>query len=142
MNMKKEMVLLFLLVFFLSGTRFIFPGVVVITNPDTGISSLKQKEIREIFTGKKKSWENDGKITLAILKNSKIHKQFLKQFVSKTPSQFRNYWREKVFTGEGSSPRTFETEERLINFVSRTKGAIGYISSPKNKRVKIIKIIE
>ncbi|NIM11452.1 MAG: hypothetical protein GTO45_36925 [Candidatus Aminicenantes bacterium] len=142
MKIKKSAVLLFLFLSLCWGTKFIFPDVLIVTNKETRLTSLKKKDIRDIFTGKKKRWENNGKITLAVLKNSAVHKQFLKQFVSKTPSQFRNYWREKVFTGEGKSPRSFKTEKRLIDFVANTKGAIGYISFPQDKRVKIIRITE
>jgi ABC-type phosphate transport system substrate-binding protein len=140
--MKNSAALIFLFLSLCWGTTFMFPDVLIITNSDIHLTSLKKKDIRDIFTGKKKRWENDGKITLAVLKNSAVHKQFLKEFVSKTPSQFRNYWREKIFTGEGKIPRVFKTEKSLVDFVASTKGAIGYISFPQNKRVKIVKIIE
>jgi ABC-type phosphate transport system substrate-binding protein len=142
MKMKKIAVLIFLFLSLCWGTRFILADVLIIANNETRLTSLKKKDIRDIFTGKRKRWENDGKITLAVLKNSTVHKQFLRQFVSKTPSQFRRYWREKVFTGEGKIPRVFKTEKSLVDFVANTRGAIGYISFPQNKRVKIVKIIE
>jgi ABC-type phosphate transport system substrate-binding protein len=142
MKIKKSAVLVFLFLSLCLGTRFIFPDVLIVTNNETRLTSLKKKEIRDIFTGKKKRWDNNGKITLAVLKKPLVHKQFLRQFVHKTPSQFRNYWRERVFTGEGKIPRSFKTEKGLIDFVANTKGAIGYISFPQNKRVKVVKIIE
>jgi hypothetical protein len=142
MKMKKVVVLIFLFLSLGWDTRFIFSKMRIITHPDTHVASLKKKDIRDIFLGRKKSWEKNEKITLATLKEVKAHEQFLKQFVNKTPFQFRNYWREKVFLGESESPKSFETEERLINFVAGTKGAIGYISSPTTRSVKIIPIIE
>lgn len=142
MKINKRVVLIFLFLSLCWDARFIFSKVLIITNPDTRITSLKKKEIRDIFLGRKKSWEKNGKITLAILKDRKAHEQFLKKFVSKTPFQFRNYWREKVFLGEGESPRSFETEKKLINFVAGTKGAIGYIYSPANRSIKIISVID
>ena len=142
MKIKKGAFLLFLFLSLCWGTSFIFPDVLIVANNETRLTALKKKEIRDIFTGKKKRWENNGKIILAVLKKPAVHKQFLRQFVHKTPSQFRNYWREKVFTGEGTIPRSFKTEKSLIDFVARTKGAIGYISFPQNKRVKIVKIVD
>jgi hypothetical protein len=142
MKIKKGVVLIFLFLSLCWDGRFIFSKMLIITHPDTHVASLKKKDIRDIYLGRKKSWEKNDKITLATLKKGKAHKQVLDRFVHKTPFQFRNYWREKIFLGEGESPRSFETEERLINFVSRTKGAIGYISSPTTRSVKIIPIIE
>ena len=34
-----------------------------------------------------------------------------------------------VFTGKGSLPRLFESEEELVQFVRNTPGAIGFIQS-------------
>jgi hypothetical protein len=141
MKIKTGVLLIFLFLFLGWDGRFIFSKMRIITHPDTHVASLKQKDIRDIFLGRKKSWDKNEKITLATLKKGKAHKQFLDRFVNKTPFQFRNYWREKVFLGEGESPKSFETEEKLINFVAGTKGAIGYISSPPTRSVKIIPII-
>jgi ABC-type phosphate transport system substrate-binding protein len=136
--MKK---IVFLLGVFLAWVGcFAFPDVLIIANPDTPVSSLKKKEIKDIFTGKMTRWNSSGKIIIATLKDSELHREFLRQYVKKTPSQFKNYWRRKVFTGEGRLPKIFKTEAGLIDFVASTKGAVGYISSTTRKPVKIIEI--
>ncbi|HLP48389.1 MAG TPA: hypothetical protein VK469_20785 [Candidatus Kapabacteria bacterium] len=112
----------------------------IITNPGAQVLELKKKDIRDIYTGVKTMWDTGGKVIIAIVEGSKLHKQFLAEYVNKTPIQFRNYWREKVFTGEGENPKTFKTEEGLIDFVANTRGAIGYISAPPENGVTIVKI--
>ncbi len=136
--MKKNL-LLFLLCFSWVVVSA-FPDVLIVTNPGTEVASLKKKDIKDIFTGKKTRWNNGGKIVIAILESPGVHKEFLWEFVRKTPSQFRNYWRRKVFTGEGKLPKSFRSEAELVDFVAGTKGAVGYISSPAKTRVKVIKI--
>ena len=138
MNKK---VVLFLLCF-CWAVSYVFSDVLIIANPDTELSSLKKKDIKDIFTGKRTRWNAGGKIIIAILESSDVHKEFLWEFVRKTPSQFRNYWRRKVFTGEGKFPRSFRSEAELIDFVAGTKGAVGYISSPAKKPVKVIEIYD
>ncbi len=138
--MKKAMCVLF--VFFAWTTGFLYPGILIVTNPGTDISSLKTKDVKDIFTGKRTRWNGSGKIILATLKDPGVHREFLRRFVKKTPSQFRNFWRRKVFTGEGKNPKAFDSEAALIAFVSKTKGAVGYISSPKRKGVKIVTILD
>ncbi len=127
-------------VLFYWATFFVFADVLIITNPETGISSLEKKEVKDIFTGKKTLLEGKKKIVIAVLEDSEVHRKFLRKFIKKTPSQFRNFWRRKVFTGEGKSPKTFKSEAGLIAFVAGTKGAIGYISTPTDKPVKVIAI--
>lgn len=138
----KITVIMFLLLFVLPMGMFSNPpGLKIIINPGTQVSELDKKEIRDIYTGVKKIWDADGKVIIAILEGSELHEQFLKEYVNKTPIQFRNFWREKVFTGEGENPKSFKTEESLIDFVANTRGAIGYISTPPDKAVTIVKTV-
>jgi len=102
-----------------------FPEIIIIAHPDTPVSLLKREEIRDIFTGKKTLWNNTTKITISILTDSDAHRKFVRDFIKKTPAQFKNFWRQKVFTSEGTIPRTFQTEESMIEFVAKTKGAVG-----------------
>lgn len=137
--MRKKFLILCLL--FFGFVQLVFPDMVVIANPATPLSSLKKREVRDIFTGKKTRWKKgSAKIIIAVLEDSDLHRRFLRRYVKKTPSQFRNFWRKKVFTGEGKSPKTFKRETDLIKFVAKTKGAVGYSSSPGGKMVKIITI--
>ena len=137
--MKKTVLLLcaFCVLLF-EGSVLVFPDVLIIANPGIEVSSLKKKDIRDIFTGKRTRWDGSGKIIIATLEDSQVHRDFVRQFVKKTPSQFKNYWRQKVFTGEGMIPRTFRDEESLIDFVAHTRGAVGYISAPTTRPVRVI----
>jgi ABC-type phosphate transport system substrate-binding protein len=46
-----------------------------------------------------------------------------------------------VFTGKGQKPKAFKTDEELIQFVSETSGAIGYVSADVTiKNVKTITV--
>ncbi|HLP46958.1 MAG TPA: hypothetical protein VK186_11005 [Candidatus Deferrimicrobium sp.] len=121
---------------------FTFSEVLIISNLENKISTLKNKDVKDIFTGKKTIWNGNGQIIIATLYDSEVHRKFLEKFVKKTPSQFKNYWRQKVFTGEGMLPKTFKNEESLIEFIAATRGAVGYISAPPDNRVKTLLIID
>lgn len=138
--MKRISMLIWLFLFL--APYVVYPEVLIISNPDIQVSTLNNNEVKEIFTGKKTQWNGDGKIIIATLYDSEVHRKFLEQFVKKTPSQFKNYWRSKVFTGEGMLPKTFQNEESLIEFVASTRGAVGYISAPTERPVKIMLISE
>jgi ABC-type phosphate transport system substrate-binding protein len=103
-------------------------GVVVIGNPGISDSTLSAGNVKNIFLGKKTKWSNGRKIIFVILKKSETHKNFLKQYIGRTTSQFRNYWKKQVFTGKGRTPKVFKTETAMVEFVQNTPGAVGYIS--------------
>jgi ABC-type phosphate transport system substrate-binding protein len=136
--MKKIYIMTWIFLFL--APFFVFSEVFIISNPGIRISTLDNLDVKEIFTGKRTRWDSDAKIIIATLYDSEVHRKFLEQFVKKTPFQFKNYWRSKVFTGEGMLPKTFQNEESLIEFVAATRGAVGYISTPTDKAVKIVRI--
>lgn len=129
------------------GIFFLFPRmgdadeVVIITNKSVPTDMLKKEDIKNIFTGKMTRWEDNQKITFVTLPQSEIHHGFLKEFVKRTPEQYSRHWKKQIFTGKGTKPRSFKTQEKLINYVAGTKGAIGYISSEViTDKIKVLKV--
>ncbi len=100
---------------------------VLVVNPDVSASSLDGKTVRYIFLGKKTSWDGGGRIIPVALETGPLHKEFLKTFVRKTPSQFSTHWKRMTFTGKAEEIRTFSSEAALADFVAKTPGAVGYV---------------
>ena len=66
---------------------------------------------------------------------------FLKKYVGKSSSEFKNFWNKILFTGAGVPPTPFNSEADMVEYVKKTKGAIGYIdSSTPHSGVKTVKI--
>ncbi len=101
--------------------------VLIITNKNVVETTLSVADIKEIFLGKKVLWSDNTSINLVTLGDENIHKEFLKTYISKTKSQFRIYWQKMLFTGIGLAPKKMGSVEEMVNFVSSTGGAIGYI---------------
>jgi ABC-type phosphate transport system substrate-binding protein len=124
---------------FIVGIFLLFPcsvgaddgqNIIIITNKSVPADSLKQEDVKNIFIGKMTSWSNNEKINFATLPNGdEIHRAFLKKFVKRTPMQYSRYWKKQIFTGKGKTPKSFETEKDLLEYVATTKGAIGYITT-------------
>lgn len=103
--------------------------VVIIGNPALPTATISKKEIIRIFLGKKIVWADKTKIVIALRKNSDTHKAFLKEYIHKSPTQFAGIWKQRIFTGMGSSPKTFDGDKETVKYVSETKGAVGYVST-------------
>ena len=115
--------------------------VVVIANKNVAENALDKGAAERIFLGKKTTWENGDKIVPVTLDGGDAHADFLKSCVGKTPSQFSAYWKQQIFTGKGTPPRSFKNEADLVKYVSETPGAVGYVSSGASvENVKVIKI--
>jgi ABC-type phosphate transport system substrate-binding protein len=101
--------------------------VVVIANSGVKASEVSADELRDVFTGDKSSLKDGSKVTPVTLKGGADHEAFLKAYVGKNDPAFRTGWRSLVFTGQGSMPKTFDTEPEMVNYVASTPGAIGYV---------------
>lgn len=141
--MKKQV--FFFLIFTGLSMGVAYADILIITNKDVPETRLTQKQIQEIFLGKRVQWKDNSKIRFVTIKESIIHGMFLKQYLKKSGSKWKAYWRRMVFTGRGVPPKVINTEAEIIAYVAKTKGAIGYVSSQKisdgnENTVKIIEI--
>lgn len=115
--------------------------MIFIANPSIEENSITQTQLRDIFLGDKVLWQDGQQITVAINTNPAVFEQFTKKYTGRTTNQFQAYWRLILFTGKGSVPKMFKTDEEIIQYVSNTPGAIGYISSKTEADgIKIIPI--
>jgi ABC-type phosphate transport system substrate-binding protein len=126
--MKNTFVVIFLMLVMLClGSTTSFADVLIIANKNVSEDSISKEEVKNIFLGKTVKWLDKSSISFVILKND-VHKDFLKEYIKRSSSQYGNYWKKMVFTGKGSKPKAFETEKDLVRYVAETKGAIGYIN--------------
>jgi ABC-type phosphate transport system substrate-binding protein len=119
----------------IAGLLFSFPSsgsagdVLIISNKSVSAESLTSDDVKKIFVGKKTRWDDNKKINFVILENDGIHKDFLREYVKRTPAQYRRFWKKQVFTGKGRRPISFKVEKDMIEYVANTSGAIGYVST-------------
>lgn len=115
--------------------------IFVIANPNVPDSTLTQSELQNIYLGKKDKWSDNQKINFTDLSSGPCHEAFIQQYVNRTDFQFQNYWKKQIFTGQGQPPRGFDAEADLIDYVSRTSGAIGFTcTQPDAGKVKILTV--
>lgn len=104
--------------------------VVLIANADLPVSSMTRGEVKQIFLGKKTTLENwSGKIVFAVQQKTDAARLFLNEYLGKNTYQYNIYWKKRVFAGKGNAPLTFSSDQEVLAFVSKTTGAIGYVSA-------------
>jgi len=149
--MKEKLVFLLLCASFMGMlliTGGIFPytahasdDVLIVCNKSVPEDSLTKDVIQGIFLGEKSMWSDGSNIEFVMLGDDSITRDFLRGYVGKTTSQFRTYWKKKVFTGRGKAPMSFDTSEALIEYIISTDGVIGYLpKGADNSRLKTMTV--
>ncbi len=117
-------------------------SITIIVNPDVEVSSLSQAELALIYLGKKTFWDSGARITPSLLtEKSPLTELFLKESVRKTVRQYRAYWKRRLFSGQGTAPKTFPSSKQVANYVADNPGAIGVVdASFADDRVRVIEL--
>jgi ABC-type phosphate transport system substrate-binding protein len=136
--MKRLGMCLLCLLIFSSGIAW--ADIVIIAHQDVPETTLTEKDLQEIFLGKRVQWKDNTAIHPVTVKEAELHKAFLKQYVNKSVAKWNAHWKRMVFTGNGTPPKQFDTQQELLNYVATTAGAIGYVDT--EMPVKNVTIIE
>jgi len=115
--------------------------VVIVVNKDVQISQIKASDLRAIFTGEKTKFADGTHAVPVILKGGPTHEVFVENYCGESPNEFRAQWRKAVFTGQGSMPKTVDSEAAAIDYVAETPGAVGYVSRLSSKDKKNVKTL-
>ena len=117
--------------------------IVLVANQGVKISEITNADLRAIFMGTRTRFADGSHAVPVILKGGPVHEVFLKSHVGESPEEFRSEWRKLVFTGQGAMPKVFDSESALIEYVSATPGAVGYVSRISSQdRVKVIATVK
>ena len=136
--MKRLGICVLCLLIFSSGIAW--ADMLIIANQTVPETSVTTKDLQEIFLGKQVQWKDTTVIHPVTVKDQKLHSAFLKQYVNKSIAKWNAHWKRMVFTGNGTPPKQFATQQELLEYVAKTAGAIGYIDS--ETPVENITIIE
>jgi ABC-type phosphate transport system substrate-binding protein len=138
----KKILLPLIAVLLLASNAFAADGnVVIIANKSVPVSSITSATLKLIYLGKKNTWSDGSVIVPVTLQSGGTHEAFLSQFIEKSSSQYSSFWKQAIFTGEGTPPRSFATMSELVSYVANTPGAIGYVTAGASmEEVKVLKV--
>lgn len=97
--------------------------VVVIANSGTAVT---QADLRDVFTGEK---QFVGSTKLIAVDNSAAQGEFLSKALKMDKDKYSSVWTKKGFRDGMNPPSVKSGDAEVIDFVKRTPGAVGYVSS-------------
>ena len=98
--------------------------IIVITNSDIAVSA---NDIRDIFLGEKQFAGEDTK--LVVIDNAALQNGFLSKLMHMDAAKYNGIWTKKSFRDGLTPPAVKSGDAEVIEYIKRTPGAIGYVSS-------------
>ena len=128
-------------VVFATASPDVIAQVRVVANPSVTISQISSSDLKGVFLITKTSLSDGSRVQPVLLRSGNTLDDFVKAYIGKTANGLENYYRSLVFTGKGTMPRIFRSEAEMLDYVRRTRGAIGFVSAEGNiEGVKILDV--
>jgi len=100
----------------------------VIANSSLTADTISAHDLKSVFLGEKNSL-NGAHVEPVLERDGPTHEAFLKEYLRQNDSELQTYYRGLVVTGRGAMPKALGSDAEVVAYVSRTKGAIGYVSA-------------
>lgn len=105
------------------------PGYVVIVNEDNPATRLSRDALSRMFL-KQVTWWPDGVPVrpVDLDYDSGTRRRFSETVIQRSTRAVRSHWQQAIFSGRSVPPPVLATDEEVVAYVNRHRGAIGYVS--------------
>ncbi len=113
--------------------------IVVIVHPSNA-AAIDDEAISKLFLGQLKTFPGGAAATPVDQKNTEASGEFHTKVLNTSSKEVRKIWARQVFTGGLRPPTALDGDEAVVQFVSTTPDAIGYVQAAKvTNKVKVIR---
>ena len=114
----------------------------IIANTSVAKDKISTKEVVKIYKGKLTLWDDGTTVKASYPTEGKSSEWFFGTLIEAKPGKFKKYWLKKLFSGSGIPPTKFNTSEAIVDYVGKTKGAIGVVPASFKDKMEGCKVIE
>ena len=124
-------------------SNLVWSDIYVVTNINNPIESLTQKDVRDFYLGRRKSFSgSDFTVILDRSPDSELRAEFFFTLTGMQLRQVDAFWARLVFAGRMLPLKTVESNEDLLAMVAGEVNSIGYTKTrPNPKKVKTLLVI-
>ncbi len=113
----------------------------MIANPSVTQTEISASDIKEIYLGNKGTWQDGASMNVGMIANQVVLAGFLTKYIDMPYRMFDFHWKQTVFSGKAVQPKKFANDAEMIQFVSSTPGAIGFVEAVGDaKNVKVLTV--
>lgn len=102
--------------------------VKIIANASVKQDSISQEELHAVYLLQRRTLKDGSRVVPVLKKGGPTHDTFVREFLGHDPEEIRIYYQGLVFTGKGSMPKEFRSDDEIVAYVSSTPGALAYVS--------------
>ena len=120
-------------------------GFKVVVNGASTMTEIDVRNLSRIYLKKTASWPDGSEaVPVDMASDTELRKEFSKAVHGRQAAAIKSYWQRQIFSGKGTPPMEFSSEEGLLFFVSEMPGAVGYVSdsTPLTSGVKELRVMD
>lgn len=92
-----------------------------------GLPALDKTTVQRIYTGRIIELNGVRLTPVNLPAGNPIRTRFLSEVMGQEEDKYTGYWTVRRYVGKGTPPRELSTAAEVIEFVTSTTGAIGYV---------------
>ena len=102
----------------------------IVVHPDSRVESVSRAELSKIFLGRLRTW-SDGTPARPVdqLPDRPVRERFSRRVHARSVVMVEVYWKRQIFSGRGVPPAELRDDQRVLEFVRASPGAVGYVDA-------------
>jgi hypothetical protein len=105
-------------------------GFHIIVHPENPAQHVTRRFVADAFLKRTARWPHGEPIApVDLAPQLAVRAEFSEQVLGKPLTALRMHWQQVIFSGRGLPPPELESEAAVVQYVLRSRGAIGYVSS-------------
>jgi hypothetical protein len=117
-------------------------GYWLIVRPDNPNATIDRSFVGQAFLRKVRRWPGGETILPVDLdRHSAVRTRWSQEVLGRSVEAVKAYWQQMIFSGRGVPPPEVPSDADVVDYVLRTPGGVGYVTSGTNLRgAKILEI--
>jgi len=118
-------------------------SVKIIANSAVQANEISVHELKGVYLRERSSLNDGTHVEPVLARGGIAHETFVKLYLKQNSDELQRYYQTLVFSGKGSMPKAVASDADVVAYVTKTKGAIGYVNAETNTSgVKTLAVID
>jgi hypothetical protein len=118
------------------------PEFRIVVHPRNPSSAASRQFLSDAFLKKTARWDDGESLRPVDLRpDADARKRFSQSVLKRSVAAIRSYWAQRIFSGRGVPPPELDSDDAVLSFVLKHRGAVGYVSAAANTgKVKVLPV--
>ena len=116
-------------------------GFILIAHSTVDQDSLAKEKASDYFLKKDSRWDDGEEVKPVDLNLREVREAFSSEVHNRSLTAIKKYWQRQIFTGRGTPPPEKGSAGEVIQYVSSTPGALGYVPAGTKLPGDLVKVL-